>query len=313
MRVADRSTYTAEVHTGIPLGGENYLRRFPVWFDYRGNSSVMLSEAKALSAAARLRGDLDAEDLAQEQAQWLVGRNPFACSVMVGEGYDWHPLYSVRSGPMVGALSVGIETKGFADAPYWPTQNCWTYKEVWVQPVGQWIWLMDDISVPAIVHGLVDAKNRKPVEFHEQKTGQVTKTSSNPSNGGFSLHLPEGHYDVKQGSAHRSLTVLPGGSYEVDLRSDHVLDFNVTSKALDNGEVEVRVMAEGAGKHKFALRCDNLTVKETGKQEVDLTSGNAEILWRAQVTSAKTPWVAVVVPDDNLSERREVTGTVSSK
>jgi hypothetical protein len=160
------------------------------------------------------------------------------------------------------------------------------------------------------------------VEFREQQTGEVTKAASNPSNGGFSLHLPEGHYEVKQGLVHRSLTVLPGGSYEVDLRSGHVLDFKVTSKALDNGEVEVRVTAEGAGKHKFALRTDNLIVKrqvsEDGvtppldAQEVDLTSGKQEVVWHARVMSSKTPWVAVVVPDDNLSERKEVTGTKSS-
>jgi len=30
---------------------------------------------------------------------------------------------------MVGALPVGIETKGMDDAPYWPTQICWTYKK----------------------------------------------------------------------------------------------------------------------------------------------------------------------------------------
>ena len=36
---------------------------------------------------------------------------------MYGEGYDWTPLYSVRSGQMVGALPVGIETKGIATLP----------------------------------------------------------------------------------------------------------------------------------------------------------------------------------------------------
>ena len=59
LRAADRDAYVQEVHKGIPLGGEYYLRRFPVWFDFRGNSSVLLSQAKALSAAGRLRGDLD--------------------------------------------------------------------------------------------------------------------------------------------------------------------------------------------------------------------------------------------------------------
>ncbi len=310
LRAADRDAYVQEVRRGIPLGGENYLRRFPVWFDFRGNSSVLLSQAKALSAAAQLRGDLDAEDLSQKQAQWLVGRNPFAASVMYGEGYDWTPLYSVRSGQMVGALPVGIETKGFDDAPYWPTQICWTYKEVWTQPVGQWIWLMEDISVPATVRVRANPASHDPVEFREQKSGQVTTASASSRDGEFNLHLPEGRYDVRQGSAHASRTVLPGGFYDVDLRPDRVLDFKVTSQDSDHNEIVLRVSAEGVGRHTFAIRTDNLTLKETGQQEITLTSGTTrDVVWHAHVTSAKTPWVAVVIPDGSLSERREITGS----
>jgi hypothetical protein len=312
LRAADRDAYVQEVHKGIPLGGEYYLRRFPVWFDYRGNSSVLLSQAKALSAAGRLRGDLDAEDLAQKQAQWLVGRNPFSASLMYGEGYDWTPLYSVRSGQMVGALPVGIETRGMNDAPYWPTQICWTYKEVWVQPVGQWIWLMQDISVPATVKGIVTPSNHQPVEFREQRSGQVVTALPNPSNGSFSLHLPEGRYDVRQGSAHTSLTVLPAGSYSVDLRPQHFLDFRVSYEDLGKGEVLVRVSAEGAGPHEFSIRSDNLTVREPATLKADLTAGKAQqAVWHAHVVSSDTPWVAVVIPDDVLADRREVTGAES--
>src|ERR1022692_2775035 len=308
LRAADRDAYVQEVRRGIPLGGENYLRRFPVWFDFRGNSSVLLSEAKALSAAGQLRGDLEAEDLAQKQAQWLVGRNPFAASVMYGEGYDWTPLYSVRSGQMVGALPVGIETKGFDDAPYWPTQICWTYKEVWTQPVGQWIWLMEDISVPATVRGTANPASHEPVEFREQQSGQVTTAPSNSRDGEFNIHLPEGHYAVRQGSVHTSVTVLPGGFYDVDLRPDRVLDFKVISEDLGHNEVVLRVSAEGAGRHTFTLRSDNLTLKEPGKREIELSSGGVrEAVWHAHEISPKTPWVAVVIPDGTLSKRREVT------
>jgi hypothetical protein len=310
LRAADRDAYVQEVRRGIPLGGENYLRRFPVWFDFRGNSSVLLSQTKALSAAGLLRGDLEAQDLAQKQAQWFVGRNPFAASVMYGEGYDWTPLYSVRSGQMVGALPVGIETKGFGDAPYWPTQICWTYKEVWTQPVGQWIWLMEDISVPATVRGTANPASREPVEFREQKSGQVTTATASSSHGEFNLHLPEGHYDVRQGSAHTSVTVLPGGFDDVDLRPDRVLDFKVTSQDLAPNEVILRVSAEGAGHHTFTMRSDNLALNEPGEQEINLTSGGVrEVVWHAHVASPNTPWVAVVIPDGSLSERREVTGT----
>jgi hypothetical protein len=53
LRAADEDAFLAEVHAGIPLAGEFYLRRFPVWFDFRGNFSVLLSQAKALSTEAR--------------------------------------------------------------------------------------------------------------------------------------------------------------------------------------------------------------------------------------------------------------------
>jgi hypothetical protein len=313
LRAADRDAYVQEVRRGIPLGGENYLRRFPVWFDFRGNSSVLLSETKALSAAGQLRGDLEAEDLAQKQAQWFVGRNPFAASVMYGEGYDWTPLYSVRSGQMVGALPVGIETKGFEDAPYWPNQICWTYKEVWTQPVGQWIWLMEDISAPAMVRGMANPASHDPIEFREERTGQIATAPVGPRDGEFNIRLPEGHYDVRQGSVHTSVTVLPGRSYDVDLRPDRVLEFKVTSQNLGNNELVLRVSAEGAGHHTFTIRNDNLTLKGPGRQEIDLTSvGPREIVWHAHVVSPKIPWVAVVIPDGTLSERREITGVISA-
>jgi hypothetical protein len=70
----------------------------------------------------------------------------------------------------------------------------------------------------------------------------------------------------------------------------------------------LRVSAEGAGRHTFTLRSDNLTLKEPGKREIELTSGGVrEAVWHAHEISPKTPWVAVVIPDGTLSKRREVT------
>ena len=228
---------------------------------------------------------------------------------MYGEGYNWTPLYSVRSGQIVGALPVGIETKGFEDAPYWPTQICWTYKEVWTQPVGQWIWLMQDISVPAIVRGTADPASHEAVEFRERKTGQVKTITANPMDGEFSIHIPEGQYTVRQGSAHASITVLPGELYGVDLRRDHVLDFKVTFQAGGEGGLLLRTSAEGAGRHTFTIRSENLALTESVTQELDLGSGRVrEVVWHARVISPSTPWIAVLIPDGTLSERREVTG-----
>jgi Glycosyl hydrolase family 9/Cellulase N-terminal ig-like domain len=308
LRAADRDAYIEEVHRGVRLGDDAYLRRFPVWFDFRGNSSVLLSQAKALSSAAKLRRDLDAEDLAQRQAQWLVGRNPFSSSLMYGEGYDWTPLYSVRSGQMVGALPVGIETKGYDDAPYWPTQICWTYKEVWTAPVGQWIWLMDDLSVPATVHGLVDPANREPIEFREEQTGQLVSVPR-PAGSEFSARLPAGRYVVQHGSDHASLTVLPGTTYSLDLRANQFLDFKVSFDAAEHNEVVIRALANGTGDHTFSIRSDNLVLSGAMTQNVHLSGGTQkEIVWHARVAAKETPWVALVIPDGELSKRTEVSG-----
>jgi hypothetical protein len=29
--------------------------------------------------------------------------------------------------------------------PYWPSQNMYVYKEVWVHPASRWLWLMVDL------------------------------------------------------------------------------------------------------------------------------------------------------------------------
>jgi hypothetical protein len=142
---ATREAYRAQVLEGMPMGEGWYLRAFPVWFARRGNYGILLSQAKALSAAARARGDSAALDLAQQQAQWLMGRNPFVQSMMYGVGYDWAQQYSVSSGDFVGSLPVGMQSRGVTDLPYWPSQNTYVYKEVWVHSTSRWLWLMADL------------------------------------------------------------------------------------------------------------------------------------------------------------------------
>jgi hypothetical protein len=309
LRAADRDSYLEQVHRGVPLGGEYYLRRFPVWFDFRGNSSVLLSETKALSAAGQLRGDLEAEDLAQQQAEWLLGRNPFSASVMYGEGYDWTPLYSVRSGQMVGALPVGIETKEYNDAPYWPTQICWTYKEVWTQPVGEWIWLMQDLHGEAVVEGDADVASGEPVGFREQTTGRLTQVPVDLTNGKFRVQLPQGEYSVRQGIAHTRLTALSGGVYHVEVRPSRAFDFTVSVEATSANELTLRIHGEGAGVHTLEVKTHNLEFHGSSTQTIELRPGHdAELVRHADVLASGTPWVIVVIPDGCLSAHQEVAG-----
>ena len=309
LRAADRDSYLEQVHRGVPLGGEYYLRRFPVWFDFRGNSSVLLSETKALSASGQLRGDLEAEDLAQQQAEWLLGRNPFSASVMYGEGYDWTPLYSVRSGQMVGALPVGIETKEYNDAPYWPTQICWTYKEVWTQPVGEWIWLMQDLHGEAVLEGDADLSSREPVELREQRTGRLIQVPVDPASGKFRAQVPQGEYSVRRGTAHTTVTALSGGVYHLELRASRAADFTVSVEATDANELTLRIHGEGAGVHTLEVRTHNLELHEPDTQRMELRPDHdAELVMHAHILTSTTPWVLVVIPDGSLSAHREVTG-----
>jgi hypothetical protein len=145
LHLATRESYRAQVAAGLPMGDGWFLRTFPVWFARRGNYGILLSQAKALGAAARLRADSAAWDVAQRQAQWIVGRNPFAQSTMYGEGYDWSQQYSVSSGDFVGSLPVGMQSRGDTDLPYWSSQNMYVYKEVWVHSTSRWLWLMEDL------------------------------------------------------------------------------------------------------------------------------------------------------------------------
>ena len=314
LRAGDRDSYVQQVRRGVPLAGEYYLRRFPVWFDFRGNSSVLLSEAKALSAAAQLRGDVETEDLAQQQAQWLLGRNPFSASVMYGEGYDWTPLYSVRSGQMVGALPVGIETREYNDAPYWPTQICWTYKEVWTQPVGEWIWLMQDLHGAPVIEGTVDGSTGEPIEFREEKTGRVIQVAVNTADGKFRTRLPQGRYTARHGAARTTVAALSGGIYHVELRADRAFDFKVTAETTAANEVTLQIHAEGAGAHTLEIRGSNLQLQEAVTQNIALRPGHdAELVSRGRIVATGTPWVIVVIPDGVLSAHREVTGIAGVK
>lgn len=309
LETASQAMYVAQVKEGLHLGGDAYLRRYPVWFQFRGNSSVLLSEAKALSAAAQLRGDIDDEDLAQQQAQWLIGRNPFSSSIMYGEGYDWTPLYSVRSGQMVGAIPVGIETKGNADAPYWPNQICWTYKEVWTQPAGEWIWLMRDLSGPAVVHGEVDAGSTGSAELINDETHAAVEARI-ADDGTFGATVPQGRYRITHGAAHTTLTALAGGTFAVDMRREHAVAFSATfAPGAEPGTVVLRATADGEGQHTFSVRTDNLDLTEPAAVSVDLgRQGTRVITWHARIADKSTPWVAVVLRDGELNGHVELGG-----
>lgn len=234
--------YAAMVRAGKPMGDGWYLRAFPVWFQRRGNYGVLLSQAKALATASRLRGDKAGLDLAEQQGQWIVGRNPFVQSTMYGEGYDWAQQYSVSSSDFVGSLPVGMQSRGTSDLPYWPSQNTYVYKEVWVHSSSRWLWLMEDL-------------------------------------------LP-----------------LPATTPETDSSSG----FSISSTTSADGEVTIRLVAQGRGTRSYSLRTDNLrgaTVTHT----LQLQEGTPRtVTWKLRRSLVNAPWAAVVIEDHNMQRRKEL-------
>jgi len=139
--------FKEQVRNGIRLSEKHYLRRFPVWNDFRGNYGVLLSQTRALSAAARVLQERELWELVQRQLEWVVGLNPFCQSTMYGEGYDFAPQYTANSGDIVGGLPVGIQTNRNFDEPFWPADNCYNFKEIWVHPSSRWLAILADMEM----------------------------------------------------------------------------------------------------------------------------------------------------------------------
>ncbi|HLE56653.1 MAG TPA: hypothetical protein VJB15_06170, partial [Rhodothermia bacterium] len=89
-------------------------------------------------------------------------------------------------------------------------------------------------------------------------------------------------------------------------RTKNLLDFSLTSATTANGEVTITVRASGSGAHKFSIRAENLTI-DRPEESVVLRAGRPGVIrWKARIQAANAPWLAVVIPDDDVARRREV-------
>jgi hypothetical protein len=137
-------TESEQITNGVKLSERYYLKRFPVWTTFRGNSGTTLTQAKGLSVVANCLDDEELRHIVYRVLDWHLGLNPFAQSLMYGEGYRYAGQYSVTSGNLVGGLPVGVQTHFNRDIPYWPAENCYNWKEIWVHPSCRWLMLMHD-------------------------------------------------------------------------------------------------------------------------------------------------------------------------
>lgn len=138
----EQENYREQLRAGIDLGGGYYVRRFPVWFSFRGNSAIHLGMGKAAALIGSYFQDRELTDIGREQLYWVSGKNPFCQSLMYGEGKRYAQQDANYPGEMTGEVPVGIQTMGNEDIPYWPAGNNATYKEVWLTPAGRWLSIM---------------------------------------------------------------------------------------------------------------------------------------------------------------------------
>ncbi len=123
----------AQIRSGQELGGGWYIKQFPVWFSFRGNSVIFLSQAAAMQKVAAALGNNDRlQKIADQQLYFLLGVNPFRQSLVYGLGERAAEPYFALLGQTEGAVPVGIETDGDMDEPFWPCGINATYKEVWL-------------------------------------------------------------------------------------------------------------------------------------------------------------------------------------
>lgn len=134
-----------QVQAGTKIDENVYLRLMPISVHRRGFHATLLSKTKAISSISKVLNDDKLKQIVINQIEWIFGKNPFASSTMYSEGYNFHPLYVAFSPQIVGALPVGIKTKGNADAPYWPQSTEAVFKEIWGHTAGKYLWILSDI------------------------------------------------------------------------------------------------------------------------------------------------------------------------
>lgn len=140
-----------QVKAGTKLDDSQYLRIMPIAVTRRGYHATLLSKAKAATAIYKLteqmgKPDILLKEIGQKQIDWIMGFNPFAVSTMYGVGDSYHDLYVAYTKQLVGALPVGIQTRGQSDLPYWPSINNSVFKEVWGHTSGKFLWVWSDIN-----------------------------------------------------------------------------------------------------------------------------------------------------------------------
>ncbi len=293
--------YKQMIHEGFPLGKGYYLRVYPVWFSFRGNYNVLLSENKAMLASAKYRNDYDLYKETQHNYEWIIGKNPMAQSTMLGEGHDFIQLYTVQPGQTTGAISVGMESHYEKDEPYWPQVNTATYKEVWVGSLNKWAWDMADSLLPATVSGYLTAGIDSKVMFTNKRYGKAYTAKVHPRTGYYQITLPAGEYTMCYGAQSKTVSIVSGSQYTFD--GDL---YDVKAKAAIDGEkVTVTIEVKADSDLPITVKTDNLT-GIAASTTVTVKDGVGSLTLEGCIIDAAKPFIGLVLPYGDIAAREEI-------
>jgi Glycosyl hydrolase family 9/Cellulase N-terminal ig-like domain len=287
---------------GVHLTEDFRLRAFPILNDKlgHGNCNIQLAATGGLAAAAELRNAAEISNLVGRQLQWLFGGNPFSQTIMYGEGYDFQRLVAMATPDLVGVMPLGIDSH-HEDAPTWTQTAIWAPKDLWVVTSGRTILALAHAALPGKVSGEAPAG----ATFHEKLTGKVTRAAKGP----FAVNLAPGEYTIQYGDQRKNLAVLPGVSYTFSLDPKNALELGLSSQAPQGKTVQVECNLLGTGSHRLELRGFNCSAGQA-TVDVKLKTGQPDRLtWMLDISDSAKPWVLVVIPDGQMSEKREIFGT----
>lgn len=138
-----------QYNDGTKLNDNYALRTFPIWDGdlFHGGTCCNLASTWAMAEAAQLLNDTDGLQLAKEQLEWTLGRNPFGQSLMFGVGYNYQSLFAYCTRNYVGGLPVGMDSFS-NDAPYWHGSNYATSKEIWIGTTNRFMGAVAAFTAP---------------------------------------------------------------------------------------------------------------------------------------------------------------------
>ncbi len=170
---------------------------------------------------------------------------------------------------------------------------------------------MRDLAGSALVEGQVKPGEHS-VDLRNLSNGAVIRLKTHMASSRFRGMVPEGEYLISSAGQRRTMTLLPGGSYQVDLRPSRSVGFAMSQQSASDGTVSLSVTVEGSGTHKFSVRTDNVEFSEPERQS-ELRAGTPQTLvWKGKTGASDAPWVAVVFPDGDVSQRKEATGVANA-